>query len=58
MAIQHNIEQGASQYGIAFNNAYYRIATAAISRQRESNPKFVVMIDLSAYATNDPTSAV
>tara|TARA_R110002020_G_scaffold115294_8_gene265138 strand:- start:247 stop:552 length:306 start_codon:yes stop_codon:yes gene_type:complete len=56
MAIQHNIEQGASQYGIAFNNAYYRIATAAISRQRESNPKFVVMIDLSAYATNDPTA--
>ncbi len=56
MAIQHNIEQGASQYGIAFNNAYYRIATATISRQRGSNPKFVVMIDLSAYATNDPTA--
>ena len=55
MAIQHNIEQGASQYGIAFNNAYYRIVTAAVSRQRGSDPKFTVMIDLSAYATNSPT---
>ena len=51
MAIQHNIEQGASQYGIAFNNAYYRIVTAAVSRQRGSDPKFSVMIDLSGYAT-------
>ena len=55
MAIQHNIAEGASQYGIAFNNAYYRIVTAAVSRQRESDPKFTVMIDLSAYATNSPT---
>lgn len=56
MAIQHNIAEGASQYGIAFNNAYYRIVTAAVSRQRESDPKFTVMIDLSAYATNSPTA--
>ena len=55
MAIQHNIAEGASQYGIAFNNAYYRIVTAAVSRQRGSDPKFTVMIDLSAYATNSPT---
>lgn len=55
MAIQHNIEEGASQYGIAFNNAYYRIVTAAVSRQRESDPKFTVMLDLSAYATNSPS---
>ncbi len=54
MAIQHNIEQGASQYGIAFNNAYYRIVTAAVSRQRGTEPKFSVMIDLSAYATATP----
>lgn len=54
MAIQHNIEQGASQYGIAFNNAYYRIVTAAVSRQRGTDPKFSVMIDLSAYATATP----
>jgi len=54
MAIQNNIAEGASQYGIAFNNAYYRIVTAAISRQR-GDPKFQVMIDLSAYATASPT---
>ena len=57
MAIQHNIEQGASQYGIAFNNAYYRIVTAAVSRQRGTDPKFSVMIDLSAYATATPDDA-
>ena len=55
MAIQNNIAEGASQYGIAFNNAYYRIVTASVSRQRGSDPKFTVMIDLSAYATNSPT---
>tara|TARA_R110000744_G_scaffold328703_1_gene434283 strand:+ start:184 stop:489 length:306 start_codon:yes stop_codon:yes gene_type:complete len=55
MAIQINILEGSSQYGIAFNNAYYRIATAAISRQRGDDPKFSVMIDLSAYATATPT---
>ena len=54
MAIQHNIAEGASQYGIAFNNAYYRIVTASISRQRGTDPKFSVMIDLSAYATATP----
>lgn len=55
MAIQHNITEGASQYGIAFNNAYYRIVTASVSRQRGTDPKFSVMIDLSAYATSSPT---
>ena len=55
MAIQNTIAEGTSQYGIAFNNAYYRIATAAISRQRGDDPKFTVMIDLSAYATATPT---
>ena len=55
MAIQNTIAEGSSQYGIAFNNAYYRIATAAISRQRGDDPKFSVMIDLSAYATAAPT---
>ena len=55
MAIRNNIAESASQYGIAFNNAYYRIITAAISRQRGSDPKFEVMIDLSAYATSSPT---
>jgi hypothetical protein len=55
MAIQNNIAEGNSQYGIAFNNAYYRIVMVAISRQRGSEPKFEVMIDLSAYATSSPT---
>lgn len=55
MAIQHNIAQGASQYGIAFNNAYYRIVTASIARERSADPKFSVKIDLSAYATSTPT---
>ena len=54
MAIQNNIAEGASQYGIAFNNAYYRIVTASVSRQRGTDPKFSVMIDLSAYATATP----
>jgi hypothetical protein len=55
MAIQNNIAEGVSQYGIAFNNAYYRIVTASVSRQRGTDPKFSVMIDLSAYATSTPT---
>lgn len=55
MAIQHNISEAASDYAVPFNNAYYRIVTAAVSRQRGSDPKFSVMIDLSAYATATPT---
>jgi hypothetical protein len=55
MAIQHNISEANSQYGISFSGAYYRIVTAAVSRQRGSDPKFSVMIDLSAYATATPT---
>mgnify|MGYP001583758998 FL=1 len=55
MAIQHNISEAASDYAVPFNNAYYRIVTASISRQRGDDPKFSVMIDLSAYATNSPT---
>jgi len=50
MAISNNITQKTSQYGVAFNGAYYRIVTAAVSRQRGSDPKFMVMIDLSGYA--------
>lgn len=54
MAIQHNISEANSDYGISFSGAYYRIVTAAISRQRGTDPKFSVMIDLSAYATSSP----
>jgi hypothetical protein len=53
MAIQLDLQN--SQYGIAFNGAYYRIVTAAVSRMRTGGPKFTVMIDLSAYATTEPT---
>ena len=55
MAITHNITQASSQYGIKFDGAYYRIVTASVTRQRGSDPKFSVMIDLSAYATASPT---
>ena len=55
MAIQHNISEANSDYGISFSGAYYRIVTASISRQRGTDPKFSVMIDLSAYATSSPT---
>lgn len=55
MAIQHTITEAASDYAVPFNNAYYRIVTAAISRERGTDPKFSVMIDLSAYATATPT---
>ena len=55
MAIRNNIAESASEYGIAFNNAYYRIVTAAISRQRGTDPKFQVMIDLSGFASSSPT---
>ena len=54
MAIQHNISEANSEYGISFSGAYYRIVTASISRQRGTDPKFSVMIDLSAYATATP----
>lgn len=55
MAITNNITQENSQYGIKFDGAYYRIVTASVSRQRDTEPKFLVMIDLSAYATATPT---
>ena len=55
MAITNNITQSDSEYGIAFDGAYFRIVTAAVSRQRGSDPKFSVMIDLSAYGTSSPT---
>jgi len=55
MAISSNITQETSQYGVKFDGAYYRIVTASVSRQRSPDPKFNVMIDLSAYATSSPT---
>ena len=52
MAIQ--IDLSTSQYGIPFAGAYFRIVTAAITRQREGGPKFNVMIDIAGYGTATP----
>jgi len=52
MAIQ--LDLSTSQYGTPFAGAYFRIATAAISRMREGGPKFTVMIDVAGYATGTP----
>lgn len=49
MAIQ--IDLSESQYGVPFNGAYFRIVTAAISRQRSGGPRHTVMIDVAGYAS-------
>ena len=54
MAILNNITEEISQYGVAFNDAYYRIADATIIRTPETAPKFVVNMNLYAYATSTP----
>ena len=55
MAILNNIIAENSQFGIAFNDAYYRIVSAVIIQQPSIiDAKFMVMIDLCAYATNSP----
>ena len=59
MAIQ--LDLSTSQYGTPFAAAYFRIVTAAISRERAGGPKFTVMIDVAGYATatlNDDTREV
>lgn len=48
MAIQVDLEN--SQFGVPFSGAYFRIATASISRQRSTDIKFSVMIDVAGYA--------
>lgn len=52
MAIQ--IDLANSQYGVPFAGAYFRIVTAAISRQRSDDTKFSVMIDVAGYGTATP----
>jgi len=52
MAIQ--IDLTNSQYGVPFAGAYFRIVTAAITRQRSGGPKFFVMIDIAGYGTATP----
>tara|TARA_R110001606_G_scaffold19771_1_gene72273 strand:+ start:102 stop:401 length:300 start_codon:yes stop_codon:yes gene_type:complete len=52
MAIQLDLTN--SQYGTPFAGAYFRIVTAAVSRQRDGGPKFTVLIDVAGYATATP----
>lgn len=49
MALQIDLE--TSNFGVPFNGAYFRVVTAAISRQRQDNPRHTVMIDVVGYAT-------
>lgn len=51
MAIELNLE--SSQFGVPFSAAYFRIATASITRQRDGSRS--VMIDVVGYATK-PTN--
>ena len=49
MAIQ--VDLATSQYGVPFAGAYFRIVTAAISRTRNAEARFSVMLDVAGYAT-------
>jgi hypothetical protein len=53
MAIQ--IDLSASQYGVPFAGAYFRIVTAAVSRTRDAVNRHSVMIDVAGYATQPST---
>ena len=53
MAIQINLE--SSQYGVPFSGAYFRVVMAAVRRTRDSNNRFMVMLDVVGYATQ-PTN--
>lgn len=52
MAIKIDLQE--SNFGVPFAGAYFRIVTAAISRQRAGGPKFSVMIDIAGYGTATP----
>jgi len=52
MAIQLDFTN--SQYGVPFANAYFRIATALVTRTRDENNRFNVIIDIVGYATQPP----
>lgn len=57
MAIQ--LDLANSQFGVPFNGAYFRIVTAALTRQRGGVHS--VMLDVVGYATapeNDDTQGV
>jgi len=48
MAIQLDLQN--SQFGVPFNGAYFRVVTAAVSRTRNPEQRFSVMIDVVGYA--------
>lgn len=52
MAIQIDLQ--SSQFGVPFASAYFRIVTAAVSRQRQGAHKFSVMLDAAGYGTSTP----
>lgn len=52
MAIKLDIQN--SQFGVPFAGAYFRVVTAAVTRQRSGGPKFFVMIDVAGYGTATP----
>jgi hypothetical protein len=52
MAIQLDFTN--SQYGVPFANAYFRIATALVTRTRDETNRFHVIIDIVGYATQPP----
>jgi len=60
MAIK--LDLSTSQFGVPFAGAYFRIVTAAVSRQRSNaENKHTVMIDVVGYASapeNDDTRDV
>lgn len=53
MAITINL--ATSNFGIPFAGAYFRVVTAAVSRQRDPECRHSVMIDVVGYATK-PTN--
>jgi len=54
MAIQHNITEDTSEFGIAFNNAYYRLTSFNMHRDNNPDNTFWVAMQIVAYATTSP----
>jgi hypothetical protein len=53
MAIKVDLQ--TSQFGLPFAGAYFRIVTAAVTRQRQGGDvKFDVMLDVAGYGTPAP----
>lgn len=49
------IDLASSNFGVPFAGAYFRIVTAAISRQRDPENRHNVMIDVVGYAAAPET---